>query len=92
MSVLISACKKTPIILLSLAKNVKDEACEDLKIKEFTLVNDCFQIEHNEVFGVFLQRLFNDHFHTFIASCIFDVYNIKSALYLHRYYLFGLSA
>ena len=57
MSVLISACKKTPIILLSLAKNVKDEACEDLKIKEFTLVNDCFQIKHNEVFGVFLQRL-----------------------------------
>ena len=29
-----------------------------LKFKDFTLVNDCFQIEYNEVFGVFLQRLF----------------------------------
>ena len=29
-----------------------------MKIKEFTFVNDCFQIECNEIFGVFLQRLF----------------------------------
>ena len=28
-----------------------------MKIKEFTFVNDCFQNESNEVFGVFLQRL-----------------------------------
>ncbi len=55
---LYSACKKTAIILLSLTKNVKDEACEGLKIKEFTVVNDCFQIEYNEVFVVFLQRLY----------------------------------
>jgi hypothetical protein len=52
-----SACKKTHIIYESLAKNVKDEACEVLKTKEFTNVNDCFQYKHNEVFGVFLQRL-----------------------------------
>ncbi len=28
-----------------------------LKIKEFAVVNDCFQNEYNEVFGVFLQKL-----------------------------------
>ena len=34
---IISAGKKTQITLLSLAKNVKDEACEDLKTKESAL-------------------------------------------------------
>ncbi len=36
--------------------NDKDKACDILKIKEFTIVNDCFQNEHNEVFGVFLSE------------------------------------
>jgi hypothetical protein len=35
-------------------------AFEVLKIKEFTFVNNCFQNESNEVFGVFLRRLFNE--------------------------------
>jgi len=36
----------------------KGRALEVLKIKEFTFVNDCFQNESNEVFGVFLERLY----------------------------------
>lgn len=30
----------------------KIKACEDLKIKEFIFVNDCFQIKHNEDIGL----------------------------------------
>ena len=36
-----------------LLENVKNKACEILKIKEFTFVNDCFQDEHNAIIGVF---------------------------------------
>ncbi len=46
------------IFQVSDKKKFKYEACEILKINEFTKVNDCFQNERNEVFGVFLQRLF----------------------------------
>ena len=35
------------------------EACEVLKTKEFTVVNDCFQNEHNEKIGHYRQTLFN---------------------------------
>jgi len=75
MSNIFSTCKKTLVILLSLAKNVKDEAIEDLKIKEFTLVNDCFQIKHNEVFSVFLQRLFTLFFLSILAVSGFSETN-----------------
>jgi len=34
-------------------ENVKNKACEILKIKEFTFVNDCFQDKHNAVIDVF---------------------------------------
>jgi len=39
--------------------NIKfdDKACEVLKIKEFTFVNDCFQNEHNAVSGLYRQTL-----------------------------------
>ena len=36
------------------------EACEVLKIKEFTVVNDCFQNEHNEKIGHYRQTLINN--------------------------------
>ena len=36
-----------------------DKACEVLKIKEFTYVNDCFQNEHNAVSGLYRQTLIN---------------------------------
>jgi len=51
---LISASKKTRIVLCGSIKNAKDKAFEILKAKEFTFVNDCFQDENNAVFGVFL--------------------------------------
>ena len=35
------------------------EACEVLKTKEFTIVNDCFQNEHNEKIGHYGQTLIN---------------------------------
>jgi len=35
------------------------EACEVLKTKEFTIVNDCFQNEHNEKIGHYRQTLIN---------------------------------
>ena len=35
------------------------EACEVLKTKEFTVVNDCFQNEHNEKIGHYRQTLVN---------------------------------
>ena len=35
------------------------EACEVFKIKEFTFVNDCFKVEHNEEIGHFGQILIN---------------------------------
>ena len=42
--------------------NIKfdDKACEVLKIKEFTVVNDCFQNEHNEKIGHYRQTLINN--------------------------------
>ena len=41
--------------------NIKfdNKACEVLKIKEFTNVNDCFQNEHNAVSGLYRLTLFN---------------------------------
>ncbi len=60
--------RKPLIFGVSDKKAPKDEACEILKIKEFTDVNDCFQNEHNEVFGVFLQRLTN--FYDYILPAI----------------------
>jgi len=33
------------------------EVCEVLKTKEFTVVNDCFQNEHNEKIGHYGQTL-----------------------------------
>ena len=41
--------------------NIKfdDKACEVLKIKEFTNVNDCFQNEHNAVSGLYRQTLYS---------------------------------
>ena len=33
------------------------EACEVLKTKEFTYVNDCFQNKHNEKIGHYRQTL-----------------------------------
>ena len=35
------------------------ETCEVLKIKEFTLVNDCFQNKHNEEIEHYEQTLKN---------------------------------
>jgi len=35
------------------------EACDVLKIKEFTFVNDCFQNKHNEKIGHYGQTLSN---------------------------------
>ena len=35
------------------------EACEVLKVKEFTKVNDCFQHERNEEIGHYGQTLFS---------------------------------
>ena len=32
---------------------VKSKACEILKIKEFTFVNNCFQDEYNAAIGIF---------------------------------------
>jgi len=42
--------------------NIKfdDKACEVLKTKEFTVVNDCFQNEHNEKIGHYRQTLNNE--------------------------------
>jgi len=37
------------------------EACEVLKTKEFTIVNDCFQNEHNEKIGHYGQTLYNSN-------------------------------
>ena len=34
------------------------EACEVFKIKEFTIVNDCFKDEHNEEIGHYGQAIF----------------------------------
>ncbi len=35
----------------------KNKACEILKIKELTFVNDCFEYERNEVIGHYRQTL-----------------------------------
>ena len=35
------------------------EACEILKTKEFTIVNDCFQNEHNVISGLYRQTLYS---------------------------------
>ena len=42
--------------------NIKfdDKACEVLKIKEFTFVNDCFQNKYNEKIGHYRQTLINN--------------------------------
>jgi len=37
----------------------KNKACEVLKVKEFTKVNDCFQHERNAVIGLYRQTLLN---------------------------------
>jgi len=37
------------------------EACEVLKTKEFTIVNDCFQNEHNEKIGHYRQTLISGY-------------------------------
>ena len=49
---------KTLLFCEGLSKNVKFEAVEVLKIKESTIVNDCFQHKTNKEFDVFWQPLF----------------------------------
>ena len=39
-------------------ESIKNKACEILKIKEFTLVNDCFQDEYNAVIDALLRDTF----------------------------------
>lgn len=55
---LFSAGKKTHHFLKSLIRKLREQGLRLLKIKEFTVVNNCFQREHNAVIGVFLRRLF----------------------------------
>ena len=39
------------------ARKFENKACEVLKIKEFTGVNDCFQNERNAVLGLYSRTL-----------------------------------
>jgi len=48
------------------------EACEVLKTKEFTIVNDCFQNEHNEKIGHYRQTL-----NSYIKTKINNVFSFK---------------
>ena len=50
---LTNANKRTNDFSSGFLENIKDKAFEVLKIKEFTIVTDCFQDESNAVFGVF---------------------------------------
>ena len=56
----------------------KNEACEILKTKELTFVNDCFEYERNEVIGHYRQILSSDGiYRTFVHySTIIDFTHI----------------
>ena len=51
--------KKTHDFLKWVSEIIKIEADAVLKIKEFAIVNDCFQCKSNEEIGVFWRALFN---------------------------------
>ncbi|RLD25632.1 MAG: hypothetical protein DRI54_04495 [Bacteroidetes bacterium] len=55
---LFSVDKKTRDFLKWVSEIIKVEADAVLKIKEFTIVNDCFQYKSNEEIGVFWLALF----------------------------------
>jgi len=48
----------------------KSKACEVLKVKEFTKVNDCFQHERNEAIGHYRQTLISRFLSTKIKGKI----------------------
>ncbi len=51
---LLSVSKKTSDFPSGANKKLREQGLLQLKIKEFTNVNDCFQLERNAVIGVFL--------------------------------------
>ncbi|MDD4149029.1 MAG: YncE family protein [Bacteroidales bacterium] len=52
---LLRTCKKTKLWLKCSIRKLREQGLRILKIKEFTFVNDCFQIERNAVVGIFLR-------------------------------------
>ena len=48
------------------------EACEVLKTKEFTIVNDCFQNENNEKIGHYRQTL---NSHTIVNTMVTQLFS-----------------
>ena len=56
-SLLISVGKKTCDFMKWVSEIIKVETDAVLKIKEFTIVNDCFQYKSNEEIGVFWHAL-----------------------------------
>jgi hypothetical protein len=55
---------------------VRGQGAFDLGIKEFTVVNDCFQIKFNEEIGLYRQTLIKkmyDYYRLTLAACVWDV-------------------
>ncbi len=50
----LSVSKKTTDFQTVANKKLREQGLLQLKAKEFTSVNDCFQLEHNAVIGIFL--------------------------------------
>ena len=57
----------------------KFKACEVFKIKEFTLVNDCFKYEHNAEIGHYGQTLIilQKYYEKVLVMCEINIGNQK---------------